>query len=267
MPETNVKALGGWLKDADADLCRNYRRLQDIDTTHLDPQRLSYFEDYRARYFNDRLIPNQGVEEILTALDEYGGRHCRWIDLGAGVTTLFWSIGVKAPEEVAACDLVPEALHVLATFKEKDELPPCYREALTMLGRSDADFDATRNLPWTYHVVDCLSPWTVPGRVNRYDLITAIGCFGLAPDAKRYSAAFAAAAKNLSPSGRLFGADWIRSGPFIDMEGHENRFLGPALATECARKEGLSTLYVHQVSIVGDPYYDYVVVWAFGRHA
>jgi len=260
-----IEAIGGWIKDADAGLDRSYRRLEQVG--RLDPERLRYFEDYRSRYFNDRLMPGQGAEEILSALRDHGGRPAHWIDLGAGVTTLFWAIGLEAaPGAVSVCDLVPEALHVLTAFKDGDETPPCYREAMALVGRPETQFEALRRRPWTCHVFDCLRPWPAgPGRAGGYGLISAIGCFGLSPDADRYAGAFAAAAANLAPGGRFIGADWVRSGLLIDREGHDNRYVSPALTAACAERAGLSTLALDRVPIAGDPYYDSVTVWAFGR--
>jgi hypothetical protein len=261
MPE--VEAIGGWLKDADAGLDRRYRRLEDI--ADLDPQRVAYFEDYRARYFHAPLIPGQGVESILETLVRHGGAPNRWIDLGAGVTTLFWAIGVNAPRAVAVSDLVPEALQVLSRFKASDELPPCYADALRLVGRSAADFEAVRRLDWTYHVMDCLAPWSIPGADGGFDLISAIGCFGLAASPVHYARAFAAAAGNLTAGGRLVGVDWIRSALFVEREGHDNRYLGEDLAVECGAAAGLKPLNLATVAIAGDDFYDSLIVWAFAR--
>lgn len=263
MPETITKGIGGWIKDAGA--LRGNCLLQDIDPAEFNPDHLAYFQDYRTRYFNDRLVPNQGVEEILGMLRDHGGSPSHWIDLGAGVTTLFWAIGVKSPGAITVCDLVPEALQVLSDFKASGELPPCYRQALTLVGRSHAEFERTRNLDWDFRVLDCLQPWTTDGAGAGYDLITAIGCFGLSPNTAAYSEAFQHAARNLAPSGRMIGADWVRSKKFIDIEGHDNRYIDRKLIEGSARNAGLKTLGMQAVTIEGDPYYDAVIVWAYGR--
>jgi hypothetical protein len=261
MPE--VEAIGGWLKDADAGLDRRYRRLGDIAT--LDPQRVAYFEDYRTRYFHAPLIPGQGVEPILETLARHGGAPNRWIDLGAGVTTLFWAIGVNAPRAVAVSDLVPEALAVLSRFKMSDELPPCYADALRLVGKSAMDLEAVRRLDWSYHVMDCLAPWSISAEHGGFDLISAIGCFGLAASPALYARAFAAAAGNLARRGRLVGVDWIRSALFVEREGHDNRYLGERLAAECGAAAGLKLLDLATVPIAGDDFYDSLIVWAFER--
>ncbi|MGV1832996.1 hypothetical protein ACQZ6Z_26960 [Agrobacterium vitis] len=264
MSETPVEAIGGWLKDDDSHLDRTFRRLGDIPADTLNREHIAYFEDYRQRYFNDRLLPGQGVEEILQVLQQYGGTPRRWIDIGAGVTTLFWSIGVNQPETVCVCDLVPEALHVLAGFKASSDLPPCYREALAVTGVSEGDFNRTRSLPWDFHVMDCLKPWTSPNGMLGYDLITAIGCFGLASGPEDYETAFAAAAKHLAAGGRLIGVDWIRSRTFVEKEGFDNTYLSSTLIEHCAQAVELTFLENKPVMIVGDPYYDSLIVWAYG---
>jgi hypothetical protein len=258
-----VEAIGGWLKDADLGLDGRHRRLEDIAA--FDPRRLAYFEDYRTRYFHASLIPGQGVEPILETLACHGGAPNHWVDLGAGVTTLFWAIGVHAPGAVAVCDLVPEALHVLSRFKANDELPPCYADAMRLVGKSARDFEAVRRLDWTYHVMDCLAPWSIPGADHGFDLISAIGCFGLATSPTLYADAFAAAAGNLAPGGRLIGVDWIRSALFVEREGHDNRYLGEALAAECGAEARLKPLSLATVRIAGDDFYDALIVWAFER--
>jgi SAM-dependent methyltransferase len=261
MPE--VEAIGGWLKDADEALDRRYRRLEEVAL--LDPQRVAYFEDYRTRYFHSALIPGQGVEPILETLARHGGAPNRWVDLGAGVTTLFWAIGVNAPGAVAVCDLVPEALHVLSRFKASDELPPCYADALRLVGKSARDFEAVRRLDWSYHVMDGLAPWSIPSFDDGFDLISAIGCFGLATSPALYARGFAAAARNLAVGGRLIGVDWIRSARFVEREGHDNSYLGEALAAECGSRAGLKPLSLATAPIAGDDFYDALIIWAFQR--
>jgi hypothetical protein len=133
MPDTRTAAIGGWIKDAEAGSRVGHSSLDEYPVSSMNAEHLAYFEDYRRRYFNDRLIAGQGVEDILFCLRDHGGTPRRWIDLGAGVTTLFWSIGVQSPGEVAAADLIPEALHVLAAFKATDEVPPCSNWSANLL--------------------------------------------------------------------------------------------------------------------------------------
>jgi len=263
MSDVRIEAVGGWLKNEDCRMGRDYRRLGDIPIEALDAEHIAYFEDYCRRYFNDCLVPGQGAEDILYALKCHGGTPRHWIDLGGGVTTLFWSIGVNKPGAISVCDLVPEALHVLSALKASSELPKCYRDALYLIGRELSEFEATRAMQWDFHVMDCLNTWSLPNAKATYDMITAIGCFGLAADADGYERAFSAGAKRLAPGGKLIGADWVRSNAFVRKEGHDNRYLGEKLALRCALNAGLAPLGIKTVTIAGDPYYDAVIVWAF----
>ncbi len=258
-----IEAIGGWLKDADPGMNRSYRRLDDLDPGVMSPEHIAYFEDYRNRYFNDRLISGQGIEEIMTALWNHGGLPDLWVDLGACVTTLFWSIGVRKPGRVIVCDLVPEALSVLSSFKEGKEIPTCYKQVMEMVGVPREEFDITRRLPWDYHLFDCHAPWSLPEYAEKFDLITAIGCFGLAHDQMHYATAFSAAASNLRPGGHFVGADWVRSSAFVEREGHDNSYISAELTESCASRCGLRTLSCTMVNIQGDPYYEAVLVWAF----
>ncbi len=261
--DTTVEAVGGWLKEAEGKIERGHRRLIDISLDALNPEYMAYFEDYRSRYFNDKLMPGQGVEEILVALREHGETPDRWIDLGAGVTTLFWSIGVRNPGQIIACDLVPEALSVLSQFKDSNEMPPCYSEAMAIIDTTQAEFDITRQRTWDYHVFDCHAPWTLAEYSDGANLITAIGCFGIAPDSAHYAKAFKAAAQNVRAGGRFIGADWVRSAAFVESEGHNNGYVSSELTKRCGDDCGLKLLECTHVPIQGDPNYDSVLVWAF----
>ncbi|MCY4168542.1 MAG: hypothetical protein OXE82_09725 [Rhodobacter sp.] len=116
-----LDAIGGWLRNANANMERPHRRLGDIEAGMPNAEHLAHFENYRRRYFSDSLLPGRGVEEIPGTLGAHGANPNVWADLEAGVTTLFWSIGVISPGRVVACDLVPEALALPAAEPEKQD--------------------------------------------------------------------------------------------------------------------------------------------------
>ncbi len=265
MPDVvQEQAIGGWIKQAGSGVREAHCRLDEI-ADPLNSEYLAYFEDYRTRYFYDRLIEGQGVEVILECLSKHSGHPEHWMDLGAGVISLFWSIGVDADrlKTVHACDLVPEALQVLKTFKESDEVPQCYRDALALLNKPDTVLSDVRNAGWSYHVFDCLRTWSDHFGDLRHDLVTAIGCFGLSCGPAQYRQAFASAAHCLSPGGRFIGVDWVRSARFIAEEGHDNTYLDVDMIRGCGEAERLQLHSIEQVHIVGDPYYDRLIVWSF----
>jgi len=113
--------------------------------------------------------------------------------------------------------------------------------------------------------MDCLAPWSIPGAEGGFDLVTAIGCFGLAASPAHYARAFAAAAGNLARGGRLIGVDWIRSALFVEREGHDNGYLGAGLSAECGARARLKPLSLATLRIAGDDFYDSLIIWAFER--
>ena len=72
-----------------------------------------------------KIKEGQGLEDIIFSLQEYSGSPSKWMDLGAGVVTLFWSISIHTDslKSIDVCDLVPEALFVLKKFILSDEIP------------------------------------------------------------------------------------------------------------------------------------------------
>lgn len=103
---------GGWVRRKKVPKPGNYARLDEL-LTDLSPDCLEFFEKYRRMCFFDRFIPDQGMEETLDTLKRYGGQPRRWIDVGASVTSLFWStaIDTKFTEQIDLCDMMPEALN------------------------------------------------------------------------------------------------------------------------------------------------------------
>tara|TARA_B100000767_G_C19746335_1_gene528706 strand:+ start:1271 stop:2080 length:810 start_codon:yes stop_codon:yes gene_type:complete len=262
----NIKAYGGWIKDAEPILNRNYRCLEN-HAAPLEKDRIDYFEDYRTRYFYDRFFPGQGAEEILDTLSEFSGTPKSWIDIGSGVTSLFWGLAINTSllTEISTCDLVPEALFVLKNFIYDDEIPPCYTDALKLLNKPVLQVNTLRNLNWSFHIFDCLKPWPEIMLNTRHDLVTAIGCLGLSKTEDDYRTAFAAVANQIAEGGKIVGADWIRSSSFIKDEGHDNSYISAELIEFCGRKYGLQKLRVQTVPILDDDYYDSVTVWAFNK--
>lgn len=185
-----------------------------------------------------------------------------WLDAGCAPTTLFWSIPLKAVCHIDCCDNRPEALKVLMDFIRSDEIPECYRVALERFGRNLDHLRKVRGAIRSFIVHDALR---APLLAGRYDLVTAVGLLGLAPNAVGYKQAMINLASSLSPEGWLVGADWIRSALFRDPEGHDNSYLCEDLTRDAAAGAGFSVLRLVVSEIEGDPLYDKVIVWVIRR--
>lgn len=256
----------GWIKDAapEFDNQRHFRTIEDFSDVRLNPENLEYFETYRRLYYNDRFIPGQGTEAILDQLSRLG-THGRWLDLGAGTTTLLWSIPLMEIHSIDCCDLVVEALAVLARFGASEDVPPCYADVLHAHGRTPEHLHAMRRKLRRFLVFDGLSAWPEELASDRFDLITAFGVLSTAPDPEAYSTALEAAAAHLAPGGRAIGADWLRSVAFAESDEHDNSYLGRAQVLTAARRAGLRPLECSRQPIVDDPHYDAVLCWALEK--
>lgn len=239
----------------------NKTEVRAFDALELDAGRLSSFRRYFEDYFNDEFRYGQGTEGILNTLARFG-RGGEWLDLGAGPSTLFWSIPLDDLSSVSCCDVAAEALRVLDDFVRGDEVPICYEQVLKMYGKTPAHLSSTKRKVSDYYLFDAMRPWPEELANRRYDLLTEFGLFGLAPSPERYLTCFDHLRPHLRDNARLLGADWIRSADFIREEGHDNSYLSPKLIAEAAGRLDAALLHCRRHSIEGDPLYDAVIVWA-----
>lgn len=265
---SETEALSGRLDDVGQifDNETGFRRTARPSDLPADPERLAYFRRYLADYFNDAFVPGMGAEAILAVLAEHGGpggRVGRWLDLGAGTSTLFWSLALERVDEIHAVDVIPEALIVLDGFVRAGRVPPCYRDVMAMLGRPADHLAEMRRRMAGYMVFNALGPWPRALDPERFDLVTGFGTVGILPDAASHAACIAEIARHLAPGGRIVGTDWIRSQAFIDRDGHDNRYLDRPALERAADLAGLELLHGTRLPIRGDPLYDHILIWAF----
>ena len=174
----NYSHVGGWIQQPQRYDPNIPTAATDFSALSLNQDHVRYFEEYFTRYYHDRFVLGQGTEEILHALAEFGGAG-RWLDLGCGPTTLFWATALDDIAEIHCADLMPEALSVLWRVVNSALVPPCYRHALTLSHKPLRHLREMRARVTKYLVLDTMRPW--PDYDGGYDLITAIGNFGLAP--------------------------------------------------------------------------------------
>lgn len=240
---------------------RSQGEITDFSAVGLDPARLAYFRRYFDSYFNDEFRRGQGTEDILENLARFGAGG-DWIDLGAGPSTLFWTIPLDNIRSISCCDMAPEALKVLNEFVNGDELPQCYRQVLEMYAKPAEHLAEMKRKVSHYYVFDAMEAWPEEFARHRYDLITEFGLFGLAASPERYLDCFEHLRPHLSDNGRIVGADWIRSPAFVRREGHDNTYLSPELVAEGAKRADVRLLHCRRSEIRGDPLYDAVICWA-----
>jgi hypothetical protein len=254
---------GGWIPNWNNgfDNQRDFRATGSLAGAELDPGAREYFQQYLAEYFNMEFVHGMGTEGILDALHGCP-RAGRWLDLGAGTSTLLWSIPLRGIESVSCCDLVQEALAVLEEFVRGDKIPRCYWDVMWMYGRTAQDLRYRRELITEFLVFDTFRTWPRRLAERSFDLITAIGNFGLCATPEGYRHCFRHFPAHLASGGRVIGADWIRSDAFVREEGHDNTYLSVDLTRAAAADAGLEPVYCERVPIFGDRLYDAVIVWS-----
>ncbi|HEU5217612.1 MAG TPA: hypothetical protein VFU23_03085 [Gemmatimonadales bacterium] len=233
--------------------------IDDFHQLRLDPAKLEYHSRYFKTNYYDELRHGQGTEQILRMIWRHGGPSSRWMDLGAGTSTLFWAIPLSGVSSISCSEVSPEPLAVLRSFSESDEVPACYQQALEMFGRSPAHLAEMKRKLRRYYVFDALSPWHLE---ERFDLITQLGLFGLAPSAEGYVRALRFACRHLGTGGRIIGANWIVSRPAVERGAVDNSFVTTELVQGAAVACKLRILHCERAAVMNDPDYEAVVMWA-----
>ncbi|HKR50416.1 MAG TPA: hypothetical protein VJT72_12740 [Pseudonocardiaceae bacterium] len=237
----------------------------ELDGYELDPQRLDYFQRYFTEYFQDEFIPGQGTEHILDTIAGLGAVR-RWLDLGSGPSTLFWSLPLADVDDIHCVDASPEALTVLRDVVRSSAPPPrCYQQVLHRYGKDEAHFQRMRRRVRGYHVAELLNSWPDAVAGDAFDLVTEFGLFGLSPGTDFYRQCFRRLAEHLPAGGRAVGADWVRSAELIALEKHDNTYLTEDLVWEAVTDSGLKLRTLQWCPIVGDELYDALIVWSVSR--
>ena len=232
----------------------------ETDFRNMDETRLSYYRSYLLDYYNDEFRKNQGTEDILAMLSMHG-RGGNWLDVGAGPATLFWAMALEKIRTLDCTEICVEGIKVLHDFVLSGAIPRCYQEASDLLGLSKGRLEQPRKLPIRYMIFDAMAPW--PAQLSeQYDLITAFGVYGLSPSESAYMQNFHYMKPALRPDGRALGANWVRSTSMIERVGGDNRYLRPDLIKQAALLYGYKILHLSEVTIINDPNYDRIILWA-----
>src|SRR5208283_4677783 len=123
-----MSEYGGWIPDIE--VSNGEARMlsaEQLRQSRVNAAYLRYFEGYRSRYFYEEFIFGQGTEQLLGLLAEVGQKQ-RWLDVGCGTTTLFWSVPLDEVGAIDCCDISVEAMRALLDFIMSDEIPYCYEQ-------------------------------------------------------------------------------------------------------------------------------------------
>ena len=235
--------------------------LEELNEEELNPARLTYFRKYAKHNFHDSLQFGYGTEDILDILQSTPPPE-RWLDLGCGTSTLFWSTAVGKTQEITCVDAAPEALAIQKDLGASGYIPPCYQDAIRYCNRDHKHLDSMRAALCHFWVFDILRPWPEAVPVQHFDLVTAFGSAGISNDPHDFRRTIGQAALRLRPGGALVGANWIRSEDARQNEGYDTSYLTPEFTKKCMLDSGLNTT-LSQIISIPDPNgrWNGVLVW------
>lgn len=226
----------------------------------LRPERLCHHRAYAERYYAGELVPGLGLERLLELLAEHGTGGA-WIDLGAGPMTLLWAVAFPDVVSIAANDVDPEALVVLAERAATGIVPACYEDAARLLGRPPDAARKAGTLLRELFAFDVFRPWPTELSCRRFDLVTAMGTFGLAAGPRDFVEPYVHLRAHLRPGSVVLGANWIRSRTLAQRTGIGNAWLDTRAVEHAAAATALRLIFVERVAIDGDEDYDAVIAW------
>ena len=242
-------------------LPKSTMRIDDFSQIKLDEVELKRQFRYFEEYYNDCFRPNQGTEEILDLIQQYSPQG-KWLDVGCGSTTLFWSLLTKGVCEIICADISAEALKVLDNFVKADYLPRCYAEVMEMYGISSETLAQNRKKIKYMYRFNALNRWPKALCNNQFDYITQFGVFGLAKTPKAYKECFSHMKQALSTNGICIGANWILSSAYANERGHDNSFLTTNLVREACVENNYVILNIGEKRVENDMNYNKIIYWA-----
>ena len=235
--------------------------VKNLRQEELDPQALSYYQEYSEKYYNDRFKSGEGVETILAMIRKYAKKGS-WLDIGAGPATLFWSLMMPEITRIDCSEICKEGIWVLDNFFKSNVTPQCYQDVIDQYKIDPQKIGDVRHAPRDSYIFDALKTW--PDLPNRpYDNIGLFGVFGLCSTAQAYVDCFAYPRPSLKSGGILMGANWVRSPKMVEKCGGKNDYLSTELIDKAAIMNGFKVLHNSEERIVGDENYTRVVVWCF----
>ena len=235
--------------------------ITDFNKVILDPEEYLSQLRYFKQYYNDSYRHGQGTEYVLNTIRDYcpGGK---WLDVGCGSTTLFWSLMTNKISEIFCADINLEALKVLDDFVCSNEIPQCYADVINEYNLDKSILSENKVKIKKYYSFDALNSWPKQLLQHEYDFITQMGVFGLSKTSEEYILCFKNITEALKENGICVGANWVLSTQYIKERGLDNTYITCKLIEEACSRFSLSLLKCGESKIDNDRNYDKLIFWA-----
>ena len=235
--------------------------ITDFKKINLDEKEYQNQLRYFNQYYNDSFKHNQGTESVLEIIRKYCPSG-KWLDVGCGSTTLFWSLMTKNISEIFCADLNVEALKILHDFVYSNDIPQCYIDVMNIYNLDKSTLNANREKIKKYYSFNSLRNWPVQLLQHEFDFITQFGVFGLSKTSEEYIQCFCNVRQALKVNGVCIGANWVLSKPYSNERGHDNSYISSDIIEEACKRYSLSLLHCGESKIENDKDYDKIIFWA-----
>jgi len=230
--------------------------ITDFEKYNIDNSLLSYYESYFKKFYYHSFEKNKGTEIILDLMSDVGSCE-KWLDLGAGSTTIFWSIPMNQVGTIECNDIAFEALKVLSDFSESDFIPKCYEDISLLYNKDKCEI---KRKIGCYHIFNVFQKW--PEELHSdYDLITEFGTFGQAKSEDEFIKSVHYASLHLISGGKLVGANWVRKRGYQWKYGADNDFLKTEIIEKAASENKMKIQFLDNYKIINDELYESVLIF------
>ena len=237
-------------------------RIENMNNLDLNSEIYESQKDYFKKYYSDSFKLNQGTDIILETINTFcpGGR---WLDVGGGSATLFWSLMTREIQSISCSDISIEALKILYDFvNTKSEPPQCYCDVIDMYRLSNDIFESNKKRIKEYLVFDSLHEWPRNITEEPFDFITEFGVFGLSKSRFQFRECFKYLKKALADNGVSVGANWVLSKSYSKQRQHDNSYINCNEIIQACTRANLTILRCVEVEILNDSNYERVLIWA-----
>ena len=237
-------------------------RIENMNNLDLNQNYYILQKEYFEKYYSDSFKLNQGTDVILETINTFcpGGR---WLDVGGGSATLFWSLMTKGITSISCSDISVEALKILYDFVNSENEPPkCYLDVIKMYGLNENIFENNKKKIKEFLIFDSLQEWPKEIYKEAYDFVTEFGVFGLSTIRKQFRECFHYLKKALSVDGISIGANWVLSKSYSQQREHDNSYISCSEVIRACKEADLLLLRCVEVKIMNDDNYERVIIWA-----
>jgi hypothetical protein len=229
--------------------------MKEFKNINLNSKKIQEYMSYFENYYGSDFRPGQGLDEITDMISHYSISGT-WIDLGGGTSTFIWLPAFKELVEVHSVDKNIESAYV-QNLNRSTNLSGCYNHIVNRYGKN---VDELNKIQINYSQMDLFGEFIVD---KKYSNVSQFGLLGLCQTKYEYLRHLDKLVKFMDFESVFMGANWVFSSIYSKKRGFDNSYLNTKLIEEYALQNKRALLYSRLISILDDPYYNAVLIYAF----